>query len=764
MSAPSSISGKWPGWELKANHMDDTGKNNYFFLNREGLWPDFTRTGLELSRDGTLRLATVPLFSGNLPAGLNTLLAPDGPGGLAMDPLGTLYWSDSAGNRIMRLDGCDSSIAPTPCLGGAGSQPTQFQTPRGLLILENYNSLFVVDSGNDRIQIFDLDTFQLLAIWGATGGAPGQFNKPWTLAGDSSRNIYVVDHGNHRVQKFSPLGDVVPAFWENMRNSGLLSQPADVAVRVADGNTWIMVVDADSSKIFIFDENGNPLLDSLSQPRSIHDPHLQAPMGIAAREDALYVGDNSADQVFRFQIGSDFEFIGSAIGYKGPVAALYLDAQHNLWVQPGGTINPLPLNTLAGYGSKGTLSSGALQVDHRKVVWHRIQALAAPLAANTHLDLFAYVSDNLVDAPAVAPASDNPFSDPKWQSIDYSANLEVTDLYISSAEAQYLWVGALFTSDGTATSALWQLRVEFDHATYDQYLPAIYRNQTGCQKAICDPQSCGDFLVRLLSLFESLYTETECEISALPRLFDPKAAPRRFLAWLAGCLGLALDENWTEEETRQIIGEIFHFYGLRGTPAGLRESLRLYAGVEAVIEEPLLNASWWALPAPEESCCESCSSTCGPAWQNTENSVLGWTTMLAPAQSQGAVVGTSADLDQSQLITDQDFGSPLFTDVAYQFSVQLYRSQVMCAGVLPRVRAVLEQEKPAHTAYHLCIIEPRFRVGFQGRVGIDTVVGGTPRNLSLGTGQPLGEATVLAGPDASRLGMESRVGINARLA
>jgi hypothetical protein len=137
--------------------------------------------------------------------------------------------------------------------------------------------------------------------------------------------------------------------------------------------------------------------------------------------------------------------------------------------------------------------------------------------------------------------------------------------------------------------------------------------------------------------------------------------------------------------------------------------------------------------------------------------------MLAPSQPQGAVVGTSADLDQSQLITDADFGEPLFSDVAYQFNVQVYRSQLTQTNAMARIQAVIEQEKPAHTAYQLCVIEPRFRVGYQGRVGIDTVVGGQSRSLSLGSGQALGEETILAGAAASRMGVESRLGLNTRL-
>jgi hypothetical protein len=228
-----------------------------------------------------------------------------------------------------------------------------------------------------------------------------------------------------------------------------------------------------------------------------------------------------------------------------------------------------------------------------------------------------------------------------------------------------------------------------------------------------------------------------------------------------------LDSNWDEGMQRRVTAEFFRLSGLRGTPAGLRESLRLFAGVDAIIQEPLLNASWWALPVASGVCCQSCAEaegSAGPSWTAGENSLLGFTTMLTAAQPNGAVVGSTAILDQSQLTTDADFGSPLFADAAFRFFVQVYRSQVQDPNALPRIRAIVEQEKPAHTAYELCVIDPEFRVGFQSRVGVDTIVSGPPPSISLGSGQRLGAGVALAGPPPSLLGVETRLGVNARLA
>ena len=744
--------------------MPEISKNNFYFLNRDGVWPGFKRHGLELRKDGVLQLSSLPKAMSPIPDSVKSAEVPTGPAGLAFSATGTLFYSDPDHNRVSQIVGYDNSVSPVPCMGGAMGGPTSLSAPRGLVISPTRDSLFVVDSGNHCVKIFTLDTFQLVGIWGQPNLAgipqpsslPGRFNTPWTAAADSSGNLYVVDYGNQRVQKFSPLGDVIPAFCTNIQSSGLVHQPADVAILDRSGKTWVLVVDVVSSSVFVFDSNGYPVLDAAGSPLCAQDSHLTQPLGIAADGHSIYIGDNRSKRVLRFQIEDTFEYVGAAVAYQGPVAALLLDGKGGLWVHSADGLTPTKLSTSDGYTTLGSMwldPAKPLHVDDRSVVWHRLQALAGSLPANAHLDLYAYASDDLSKAPAVDPNATNPFSDSKWQTIRYAGNVDVKDLYIGGSKAKYLWVGALFSGDGVATTLLRQLRVEFDYPTYEQYLPAVYRNNANC----------GEFLARLLSLFQSFFSGVEYEIDSLPALFDPHATPKAFLSWLAGCLGFEIDDNWSEEKQREIIARIFGLSGRRGTAAGLRDILRLLAGVDAIIEEPLLNASWWSLPS-RDACCDECASSCGmPEWEREQNSRLGWTTMLAPAQPQGAVVGTSAVLDQSHLITDGDFGAPLFTDVAYQFCVMVYRSQVMGPESIANLRRIIEQEKPAHAAYELCIIDPLFRVGFQSRVGIDSVVAGAPRSLALGSDRSLGVDSALAGPPPSSLGPENRLGISTRL-
>jgi phage tail-like protein len=402
------------------------------------------------------------------------------------------------------------------------------------------------------------------------------------------------------------------------------------------------------------------------------------------------------------------------------------------------------------------LWSEAISASAAGVAWHRVEAICAALPDGVHLRLFFHTSDNLNDQPHVNADQTEPFSDSKWKPIATNPDpfLDTHDLFIGGAPKRYLWIAALFLSDGRNTPTVSQMLVEFDHDGYLAQLPAVYQTDPGSR----------DFLLRFLALTETLFQELENKIARLPALFDPRAAPKEILPWLATWLGLDLDDRWDEETQRRLIATAFERYGRRGTVAGLRESLQLFAGVTGIIQEPILNAAWWSLPGEATTCGCGCNRNRAqqPQWQNTENSLLGATTMLAASHPQGAVLGSTATLDYSTLITNEEFGSPLFEDVAHQFTVQIYRSALTRAEAMSRVRAVLDREKPAHTDYHLCVIEPRMRVGFQASVGIDTVVGGSADDIELGSAI-LGGYDVIGGGPPGKVGSQNRIGIETRL-
>ena len=69
-------------------------------------------------------------------------------------------------------------------------------------------------------------------------------------------------------------------------------------------------------------------------------------------------------------------------------------------------------------------------------------------------------------------------------------------------------------------------------------------------------------------------------IAGLHTYFDPDRTPPDFLPWLARWVGLSLWEDWDVDERRRFIREIVPLYRWRGTKFGMKEVLRIYAGVE----------------------------------------------------------------------------------------------------------------------------------------------------------------------------------------
>ena len=88
--------------------------------------------------------------------------------------------------------------------GKTGSGDGELLRPAGLAVEKNGN-LIVVDSGNNRLQVFTPEG-KFVGKCGRAGKGQGEFNQPWGITLDKDGNIYVADWKNHRVQKLSPEG------------------------------------------------------------------------------------------------------------------------------------------------------------------------------------------------------------------------------------------------------------------------------------------------------------------------------------------------------------------------------------------------------------------------------------------------------------------------------------------------------------------------------------------------------------------------------
>ena len=456
---------------------------------------------------------------------------------------------------------------------------------------------------------------------------------------------------------------------------------------------------------------------------------LVAPAGLLAMAGALHVGDNTRRRLVRLD-ATDGHALGEARGFEGPVAALAATGDA-LWLHPGGASLPVRLERRGAAVRQGVSWGGPIALGGEPHAWQRLSALGD--ASGGRVVFFVHADDG-VGPPAPDPSRlDEPtggFDPPAWRAIGEGA----PDVWVRET-SERLWIGVLLSGDGQRTPFVEQLRLSFDDEGYAQHLPAIYRVPSKVSAGA--PPVSRETLERFLALFEGFFDDTEGAIAGLARLFDPASVPESWLGWLAGWLAFPLEEGWPSAKKRRLLADAFEAYAWRGTSRGLARALADRLGIVASVEEPHAQMDWWVLPVGDGG------GACAAGSAAASRSRLGLTTRLAPAAAQGAVVGSTAILDRSHLIEEEDVGEPLFTPTAYQFSVVLPRSQASAPATLERIRELIEREKPAHTAYEICLVDPGIRIGHQALLGIDTVLGGTSPATATPLGEPAASGLVL---------------------
>src|SRR5208283_2978227 len=115
--------------------------------------------------------------------------------------------------------------------------------PVGLALDTENRFLYVADTQQDQVLVYDADTLKLLRRIG-TGGknhfltTPGDFAGPQGVAVDKDGNLFVTDTLNDRVEIFDADGNFIGQFGKNGDGPGYFARPKGIAVD-GDGHIWV---------------------------------------------------------------------------------------------------------------------------------------------------------------------------------------------------------------------------------------------------------------------------------------------------------------------------------------------------------------------------------------------------------------------------------------------------------------------------------------------------------------------------------------------
>ncbi|BBB49266.1 flippase activity-associated protein Agl23 [Pelolinea submarina] len=192
-------------------------------------------------------------------------------------------------------------------IGISGANPGELNTPHGIDIAPD-GSIFVADSGNNRIEKFSTDGV-LLETYGTyanalEGEAPGgTMNQPWDVAVGPDGSIYVADTFNHRIQKLSSDGKFIKmrGTFAQGDDPDDLWGPRGIAV-TPNGN--VLVTDTGNKRVLVFDRNLNYLTQFGGA--GFDAGQFDEPVGIAINAEGLVaVADTWNRRVQVFQPDAD---------------------------------------------------------------------------------------------------------------------------------------------------------------------------------------------------------------------------------------------------------------------------------------------------------------------------------------------------------------------------------------------------------------------------------------------------------------------------
>ena len=606
-------------------------------------------------------------------------------------------------------------------LCGANTRITGFglSQPRGLLIAGD--CLYVADSGNARVQVFDLQTLESRAVW------HGPFAQPTGFAADRVGRIYVLDVGLQTVLRLSPAGAIDNVFNDAMGTHPELAVAAFLAV---DDHDVLYVSERAANRVLRFDASGHAL-------GTLEGVNAAMPRALAVGEWRLYVGDAASGELRAFDLETGLD-LGVLPGFRGPVTALLVDPTGALRIKTDFALGLVSLREDRGCVPTGHLVAGPLDAGVNQT-WERVAVTAAqPVGTRVRLEV------HLAPTTEAAPGPDD------WLAagtLDTLAPPPLGDGSAWAASARFLRLRVTLSSgDRHSAPTLSQVQATTTARSYLDDLPTVYARE--------DQES--RFLRRWLALFRAELGGSETLLDDMARRFDPATAPEDHLNWLAGWLAFELPDqqapSWSIPRLRELILEAHEIFTRRGTKAGLREAIERRTGMRPEIIEGYRERRIWQLGA---------------------HSRLGFDTGLAPVRPDGAVVPDSRQamavgefvVDQSGPQESDDFAEPLFAEEAHRFSVVLPAGRCVGEAERTRLRTIIEAEKPAHTDYQLCLIEPRMRVGFQARVGIDAIVAGPREPLALNVSR-LGLDAFVAdsfGDARARVGYRSSIGQTTRV-
>jgi sugar lactone lactonase YvrE len=203
-------------------------------------------------------------------------------------------------------------------IGNYGEGASEFREPCGVAFDRRRRLLLVSDRGNDRVQVFKLESdaagmgsrLVFGKAFGRSGDGPGLFQKPCAIATDDRGKAYVIEDATGRLQVFNAAHRFVRQWMVAPRDESPEATNFDLAVEADRDHLYVL--DSPRKRISAFTSEGRPL-DLSALARAVALLLYPAGLGLGGSGE-IYVSDCGAHRLHAFDHAGQPRGVWGGIG------------------------------------------------------------------------------------------------------------------------------------------------------------------------------------------------------------------------------------------------------------------------------------------------------------------------------------------------------------------------------------------------------------------------------------------------------------------